>query len=172
MWVVAGSGLADGKVIWANGPGPRAGATYISIAAQARNVGRGFTVTTDNPAPSAGAEIIRTHYTVKRLEVQLQCFGGGVKGSLAPANILSNVADYAGLPSQIVLFRTAGWNPVEFQPVQDLSDILGGATFEPRAVMACHGYITGEIEETDTFIELVEVENQIDGSTFTVDSTP
>ena len=171
-WVVAGTSFAAGKVIWSNGAGPRPAAPYIAIAASARNIGRGWTDTIDNPAPSAGEEIIRTHRTVKRLDVQVQCFGGDATQSAAPANVLSDMEDHAGLPSQRELFRTAGWMPVQFQPVLDLSGILGGATFEPRAIAACHGYIVGEVTETATYIQIVQVENEIDGSTFEVDENP
>ena len=168
-WAEAGSGVS---AIWSNQAGPRLSAPYIALAATARNLGRGWTDTEDNPAPSAGAEIIRTHRTVKRLDLQLQCFGGDPTESGSPANILSDLCDYAGLPSQKRAFRVAGWVPVEFQPVLDFSAKLGNATFEPRAVLACHGYITGEISETSTYIQIVQVTNLIDGSTFEVDGNP
>ena len=166
-WCTAATGL---DVIWSNQDSPRPSGQYIALQATATSIGRGWTERDDADAPLAGAEVTSTHRTVKRLDVEIQCFGGTGTGTANPANVCSDLADYAGLPSQKSRFKTAKWSPVKFDPVQNISGILNGSTFEPRAVMRCHGYIVGEISETSTYIQIVQVTNQITGDTFSVDA--
>lgn len=171
-WVVAGSGLDAGNVIWAKGTGPRPVGTYIALSATVRTMGRAWVDVRDADTPVAGAEIIRTARTTKRLSLQIQCFDGDASGAVSSMAIVSDLTDYAALPSQKALFAAAGWTPSEYEPVLDFSAPRGGAVFEPRSIMTCHGYITGEVSETGTYIELVTYEDQISGELNVVDSTP
>lgn len=171
-WVVAGSGLGNSKVIWSNGEGPRPEAPYIAMRGQVAHVGRPWSVVRDADHPAPGQEIVRTSYSVKRLSLQLQCFGGANTGLTSPAFVLSNLVDYSGLPTQREAFVAGGWAPSVFEPILDLSGVQNGAFFEPRAVLNCYGFITGEVAEAGTYIELATIENQITSETFEVDSTP
>ncbi len=169
-WVVAGSGLAASQVIWDDQDSPRPDGVYISMQANVQTLALGWVDVEDADPSSPGAEINQIHRTQKRLTVQLQCFGGSHRGLTSSRAILDNVLDYSGLPSQIAAFKAMGWGPAELGPVQNISGVLGGATFEPRAVAQIIGYVVGEVAETSTYIQIVEVENEITGETFTVDS--
>lgn len=171
-WIEAGSGLAAGKVIWAKDKGPRPAAPYIALSTTVRTIGRPWVDVRDADAPAPGAEIIRTVRSTKKLTLQVQCFDGDASGDASSMALVNNVTDYAGLPSQKALFVAAGWAPTTFEPVLDFSAVRGGAVFEPRSVMTCHGYITGELSETGTYIEKVTYEDQIGGEFHEVDSTP
>lgn len=169
-WAVAGTPLVAANVIWAKDTGPRPVGTYIALSATVRTIGRAWLDVRDADAPVPGAEIIRTARTVKKLSLQIQCFDGSASGDASSMAVISNLTEYASLPSQKALFKIAGWAPAVFDPVLDFSGVRGGSKFEPRSIMTCHGYITGEVSETGTFIEFVSFENQIDGSTCVVNS--
>ena len=165
-WCVAATGL---DVIWSNQDSPRPTGQYVALEAVATSIGRGWTERDDADPVVEGAEMLSTHVTVKRLDVEIQCFGGAGTGTTNPANVCSDLADYAGLPSQRAAFNVAKWSPVKFDPIQNISGILNGATFEPRAIMRCHGYIIGEIPEASTYIQIVKVTNQITSDVQTID---
>lgn len=166
-WVSTGASL---PVIWQRDQGPRLTSQYISLRGSVQNMGKGWTYTRDAAIPAPGAEITRTHCTDKKLSIQIQCFAGSATGSTAPEHVLSDLIDSSRLPSQLAIFRDGGWGPAKFEPIQTLSGIVGGATFEPRAILNCHGYITGEISETSTYIEIVQGTNLITGEAFEVTS--
>lgn len=166
-WAQAATGLT---AIWANQDGaPRPTGQYISLSATMRNVGRGWTERPNAAAPVSGGEVTSTHRTVKRLDLQIQCFAGDAVGDDSPMGKLSDMCDYAGLPSQRTALRSAGWTPVAFDTIQDASGLRGASYFEPRAVMSCYGYVVGEITEASTYVQKVQVENQITGDEFEVE---
>jgi hypothetical protein len=59
-----------------------------------------------------------------------------------------------------------------FGPVQSLDGVLGESVYEPRAIVECRFFLSEEVEETSTFIEFVELENEDEGTSTYVPSDP
>lgn len=161
LWISNATSLDGAHVIWADQDGPRPSGPYIVMRLTPRRVGHGWTAHVDNGTGTAGAEITYTHTSIRALELELQCFAGEAQGASSSHALLDLCVDYAGLPSQMDAFRAAGWAPATFDPVQSISGVLGGSTFEPRAVLRCRGMTSSQITETGTYIELAEVRDSI-----------
>lgn len=168
-WASSATGL---EVVWSKQDMPRRPTAYVELAATVSRVGQDWLDIEDAAVPSPGAEIDSIVRGVRELELTVQCFGGGYRGATSGMGHLESMITKARLQSQQDLFEVAGWAPASFDPVLDISGVIGSATFEPRARFVCRGFAASELSETGTFIEIVEITNQIDGSTFTVDSTP
>jgi len=168
-WAVGATGL---EVVWSKQDMTRRPTTYVELAATVRTVGRDWVDTSAAAVPSPGAECDSTVRGVRELELTVQCFGGSHRGATSSQGYLLEMITKARLPSQQLLFDAAGWAPAAFEPLQDISGVIGGSTFEPRARFVCRGFAASELVETSTYIEIVEIEDLTNGETFTVDITP
>ena len=165
VWAEASTGLS---AIWAKQGGTRPASPYVELAATLRTVGQDWLDVSDAGAPAAGAEIVQTARGVRELELTVQCFGAGAVGATSGAGYLDAMISKARLPSHRELLSAAGWTPASFEPVQDISGVIGGSVFEPRARFVCKGFAASEVSETGTYIEIVEITNLTTGDLFTV----
>lgn len=149
---------------------PRRPTQYVELAATVRTIGQDWIDIEDAAVPAPGAEIDSIVRGVRELELTVQLFGGTHRGATSAMGHLLSMITKSRLQSQQDLFEVAGWAPASFDPVLDISGVIGSAVFEPRARFVCRGFAASELSETATYIEIVEITNQIDGSEFTVTS--
>ncbi len=168
-WVVASTGLDASKVIWAAQEGGRPTGAYVSMRFMAiRPIGVDVVAridhSADTPAPAAGSEIERKVCGTRELVLSLQCFGGAAVGDVAPVSRLARVVAAAHLPSRRAAFRAARIGFLGAGPIQSLDGVLGHS-FEPRAVLDVRLSVVAEASEFGTYIESVELLNQLTGET-------
>jgi hypothetical protein len=166
-WVATASGLTT---IWAEQGAPRPDDSYIALSAIVRNVGQGWGTHEFDAGGDPGEELIETRYQVKELTLTLQCFEGGATGTTSPVAVLDHVMDSAELDAVRDGLSTAGWTPARKDPITKISGVIGGSVFEPRAIATCHGITSSELTGTATYIQIVEVENLINGTLLILDS--
>lgn len=174
-WVIAGSGLDPSKVFFAGQGSTRPLAPFITIqVVDVKPLGRDWTDTDDNPTPTPGNEIITTVRGERECTLQLQCFGtsGGpgsqAFGASSCRALIERVFTACNLPSNAVALDDAGVGIGYFNTVQAMGAIINSTTWEPRAVGTMMFYLASEMSETGTYIETVEVTNEINGDEFTV----
>ena len=158
-WVAAGSGIT---VDWAVQNTPRPTTPYISMRAIALVAGGLDWLDHDHDGGGApGAKIIYKSRGTRRLTLSLQCFGGDATGLAAPLAFLEAVRASRILPSNHDALAAAGVGIASIGPVLALEGSTNRAILEPRAVMEVGIHLASEITETGTFIEFVEITNEI-----------
>lgn len=170
-WVVAASGLAASSVLWSDYEQPRPSGAYIALRlSNVRQIGQDWYHVTNAPAPAAGAEIVTTVWGKRAATLTLQAFGGAPTGTTSPAALLDAVRTKATLPTIRNAINVAGVGIAQFGPVQVVSAGLGSSAFEPRAVMPVELNLTATASEFATFIETVEITDEITDDEFTVEA--
>lgn len=171
-WIVAGSGLATSKVVWAQQSNERPAGAYISVRLRSiATFGEDWDVISDNPTPTAGAEILRTTRGMRRLTVGMQAFAGvdgAGTGATAPFGLLHGVAAAAESEIRQAALDAGGVGIMSVGPVQSIDGTLGAGLFEPRAVLEVLASVTSEMVETATYIETVEVTNEMTDDVFEI----
>lgn len=161
-WVRAGSGLGIGQVIWAAQDGPRPATPYISIATVSIvRVGQDWADTHDAPSPAPGAEIEFRARGSRVVTLSLQCYATEPTGASMAMAILENVVASAVLPTHNDNLDAAGFGVSNFDPVSSISGVINSSNFEPRAATQVRGFVSHEITELGTYIETVELTDQI-----------
>ena len=167
VWAEASTGL---PAVWSKQQGTRPSGAYVELAGTLRTVGQDWLDIEDAAAPSPGAEIEFKARGVRELELTVQCFGGSHRGATSGLGYLEAMIAKSRLPSHRDLLDAAGWTPASFEPTVDISGVIGGSVFEPRARFVCRGFAASEVSETGTYIEIVEITNLTTGDLFTVTS--
>ena len=160
-WVVAGSGIAAGKVIWADQNGERPDAPYIDVRLDIDSVGQDWLDTDDAAAPSPGAEIDMFSRGVRRLTITLRCFGGPAIGTVSPRARLDGVRSSRRLPSNVDALRVAGVGVASFSPIQSIGEALNSSKIEPRSMMTIIAFAASEVSETGTYVSDTEITDQV-----------
>lgn len=162
-WVQSKSGLAAGRVIWAaQAKQPRPASPYITLRMRSiRAVGVDWTRVEDNPAPTAGAEILIKLRGMRRVILTITCYGDTPIGATGPAAIVSDVLAAVGLPTQSEALSAAGVGLSNLGDVQSIDGVVGSTLLEPRASADVTFYATSELVETATYIEHVVVTREL-----------
>ena len=173
-WIAAGSGFdADTNVIWAQQAAPRPATPYIALRMTLlEQHGQDWYDIRDAAVPAPGAEIDAVVRGVRKGTLNIACFGDAATGVNMPAMTLDNVMLAARLPSVRDALNIAQIGINGFSPIRSIDGGPTATVFEPRAILDCRFNVPTEVAETLTYIELVEVTDQITGEMFTVDSTP
>ncbi len=167
-YVVAGSGLPIGKVIWTSGK-PRPSGTYIAMdIPNVDVVGNDWTDSGDNPTPTSGNELIMYARGMRRCTWNLQCFAEPALGVNHARAVLMRLMASLALPSQGARLDAARIGLSDFGSVQTIDSIVNGTIFEPRAVVTGVFHIVSQLSETSTFIETAIITNRTTGLTVTV----
>lgn len=157
-WVVATSGLAASRVLWARQNLPRPDGCWISLRTIAlAAVGQDAITVSDAPSPAPGAEIRTTHGGHRVVTLSIQCFNGEGQGSESPEAILEEVRTGARLASVHDALTAAGVGLLSFEAIRSIDGHTNPAVFEPRAVLTCSLCVPSEIFELGTFIETVDI---------------
>lgn len=170
-WVIAGSGIAAGSVIWGEQNGGRIATPYIDLVTEIEDIGPDWIFTDDAAAPSAENEIDYFSQGMRRMTIRMRCFGGPAKGSTSAKARLEAVKASHRLPSNHEALRIADIGISEFSPVSNITGVLNSTKLEPRAMMDVIAFVPSSISETGTYIEVVSIENQSTGVEFEVDLT-
>lgn len=163
-WVRKASGLPDKKVIWSEQSQPRLEAPFITMRlGDFIPLGSADEVTQeyDENAPS-GEEITITVNGRRSASLSVQVFGAGAQQTL------SKVQTSLGLPSVKEGLEAAGVSIYDIGEVQNVTGLLE-TVFEPRALTNFSLYCSETVSEQTTFIESVEVTNEINDTTFTIE---
>lgn len=165
-WVQSSSGLVAAQVIWSQQTAPRPTGCYIEMTLDVQPVGRDAVTVEDNPAPSAGAEILHKQRGPRHGVLKLQCYAGSPVpespvGARNVLSILSDVVSSYALPTKAAMLDAGGVSVLRYEKVQRIGGVVNGVIFEPRAFTTVHLGLASEISEAGTYIQTVNATNQI-----------
>lgn len=165
-WVRTVSKLPDTQIVWANQDLSRLTGQFITmLLGDLAVLGSADEVTHDYDADrDPGQEIEISVQGRRSFPLSLQCFGNG---DLSGRALLSRLQTSLSFPSVLSLFEAADIACYDAGPIQDVTAVLE-TTFEPRAAMELYFHGSEVVSERNTFIETVEVEDEINDTTFTV----
>lgn len=168
-WVKSGSGLADAKVIWADQPGNRPSAPYVTIRiGDLLAIGHDSVTHDYDDEADAGEEITFTVRGTREFTVTVQTFTSATVNTGTAREYLSKVQTALSLPSVRSAFAAAGISAFDSGTLQNLS-ALRDAEFEGRAVLDVRFYVAEEVTEVTGYIATVEVTDTEADETFTVE---
>ncbi len=153
VWVKAGSGLGDAKVIWLDQTGARPAAPFIELKlGDIVPLGGVDPVetATDLMRP-AGTEIELKVAGVRAFTVSLQAYTATVTGAATARALLSLVQTALSLPSVRAALDAAGVTPFDEGEVHNLTGLLG-TKFEGRAALDVQFYVRETLSEFTGFI--------------------
>ncbi len=164
-WIRGATGLDAEHVFMAQQKRPIPAGRYVSIrVTNSRIVGQDWLQTLDNPDPDEGEEILHRARGTRELTLSLQCFAGPLGnglGDTGPAGTLEAVRAARRLPSVDAALDAVGIGVLGYGPIQSIDGIIGSTGFEPRAILEIRLHVTRESQETGTYIEDVELRNQL-----------
>lgn len=154
-WVVAGSGLVAGKVIFEEQNGNRPAEPFVGITfGTLAPLGLDELTHVYNAGGAAGAEITQTVRGMRTLVVRLQCYADPIGANAAHAT-LSKVQAALALPTVKDALVVAGLGLAGMGSVVPLGKVLG-TTWKGRAVLDVSFNVSETVSATTTFIEIVE----------------
>lgn len=169
-WIVAGSGLADAKVLWGEQGLNRPAPPYITcMVIDDEDVGQAIRSHEYDSGGSAGAEIIHYVRQPKIITLSVQCYGAAAIGSSNPTAILQNVKLAADLESRRELLNAAKVGIATISKIHRVPDIVG-ADPQPRAAMTVRFHTTLAVTETGGYIDNITAQGTDDlaGDPFTI----
>jgi len=161
-WIVAASGLAGAKVIWAEQGGNRPAPPYIAINAITlsrfgEDWKRIVDLTGDIPPPPVGEEIEVHLEGPREIALSIQCFADSPLGTASAMAILNDVQARVRIASIASALRTGGVTVRRFDAINSLGAIVGATDWEPRATMTAYIGVASDVSETATYIETVKI---------------
>jgi hypothetical protein len=166
-WVVAGTGLAEDKVIWSHQGSPRPDAPYVSLMiSSVQRAGRDWIDTYDNPSPVPGQEIIRKARGPRFCALSIQCFTYyDMISQQGPMQILTDLI--ASLPLHRYALHRAGIGISDFGSIGTVGGMLN-SQLESRAHVDLEFHLASEVQGFDTYIEKIIATNENTNETFEV----
>jgi hypothetical protein len=168
-WVLAGSGLADGQVMWGrvsakNGPMPAG--TFISM----RITSTGQVSNDWLRTREADGAIEHSIEGTRHPTLEISCFAGEPSGADTAANILGRVLASIKLPSVAAGLRAAGVGVGRRERVRVVDRTRSGM-LDPMALVEVGLHLGFAMVDpvAGSSIETVEVTNEITGDEFTVE---
>lgn len=161
-WVQTGSGLTDSQIRIAGQNRARAAGPCIVIKlTEGMQIGLDETIKTETPDTPEGAEITRTEHGLRILHVDLTAFAPLSAGN-GPHILLANTRNALSLQSVRDSLGAAKIGVLSSGSVNRIDGTINAVTFEPRATMQVRCLIPSEVSETATYIETIEITNEID----------
>ncbi len=161
-WIVAGSGLAAGRVIFSgqNLGRPPGDDASITIKFSGIVTEKLWSITyKDNPSPSPGAELLKIAKAEAEITYQLTCWPPSTATDATEAHsYLQEVIANGQLDARKEVLKAAGIGFPRFETVLPLDGFVNVTRFEPRAVVTFRFYTTAQITQSITYIETVNVE--------------
>lgn len=129
----------------------------------------GTGVTSINGTPStvrAGQEITQFTRGPRQCRLHLRCFagaptGGAPTGGTSPLGVLHDAVSSHALEAINAALVAAGIGVCGWDPIIMIDGVVNTTRFEPRAQTTVHLSITSEIVQTSTFIQVVNVTDNI-----------
>ena len=109
----------------------------------------------------AGAELNRRSQGMRKVTLTLQCFGTTGIGGDGADQLLDAVV--SARPLYVSALVAAGVGVLQCGQVQSMDGVVNKAVFEPRAVLQVTCALASEVVVTDTFIERMASEVEVDG---------
>jgi len=161
-WIVAASGLAGAKVIWAEQGGNRPAPPYIAINAITlsrfgEDWKRIVDLSDDDPPPDAGEEIEIHREGPREIALSIQCFADSPLGTASAMSILNDVQAKVRHASIADALRAGGVSVRRFDAINSLGAIVGATDWEPRATMTAYLGVASDVSEVATYIETTEI---------------
>lgn len=158
------SGLAAGKVIWANQTRDRPVRPFIELTVLSSEVASTHSESgvSNNPTPTAGNEIILTTTDHVDIRVQMRAFSAEVTGSNKAFNLLDKVRQHFGKESCIETLSNLAESiaVVDREAVADATIVLE-TEHEGRAVWNVRLRVADVTTETTTYIQETVVETTV-----------
>lgn len=158
------TGLASGKVIWANQTRDRPLRPFVELSVTSSRVNSSHSESSvaDSVPSVAGAEITVTTTDHLELTVQLRAFSSEVTGSSKAFNLLDKVRQHFGKESCIEVLEGLPESiaVVDRGIVQDATIVLE-TEYEGRAVSSLTLRVADVTSETTTFIQETVVETTV-----------
>lgn len=163
-WIVAATGIPADHVLWADQAfeRPSDDAPWVAMRIETiQRIGQDWHVSSDHPAPTAGAEILHTVNGNRTATLTIQCFRGSPTGTTRPQAYLDAAVMGITLPARRAAFLAAGIGIGEISPIRNIGDVISFARFEPRAVVEVTLLLAGTATSTGTYIEIVTLEGAV-----------
>jgi len=170
------SGVLTGRDVWAiavDANTVKLASTFqnavaaVPVPIDVTSAGTGTNVLVDTPTTTrAGQEIEFRLRGPRRAVLELQCFGGaptgtGPIGASSPTSLLHDAIASHALETRASALAAAGIGVAGFDEAKSIPEIVDVVRFEPRAVAAVRLHLASEIVETATYVQIVNVTNQI-----------
>lgn len=166
-WVVTASGLGEQAVIWAQQPAVRLPLPFITMRlGDLLPLGSADEVQYAADLSHVGQEMTETVVGRRELSLSIQCFGENTDSS---RQILSRVHASLGLTSVSDALHDAEVSVFDRGPVQNVT-APRETLFEPRSLLEVRCYVGESVSEKNTYIQTVEITNQLTNTVFTVTS--
>jgi hypothetical protein len=162
-WIVTGSGLSTSKVIAAGGGGPTPEPPFITFDVEIAGIGQDWIGVEDNPdsTGSDGEEIIMYARGMRAVTIAITCHAATNAALTGAVGYLESVRSALTLQSVQDALETAELGIGEIGPTQSIGAVEA-AQWEPRARMEARGWVASEISELNTYIETVQIADDID----------
>lgn len=163
-WVVAATGLAAAKVLFARQPdGSRPAPPCVTIEAEIEPEGVDWLDVEDNPDSDGndGEEILHTARGNRRIFVTFTAYGTTQAAATSPLGMLADVMAKLELPAVMDVLETAEISIGEFSRIQTSSGVVA-AKQEPFAVLTATGFVASELTEAGTYVSTVDGEGEIE----------
>ena len=169
-WVSSSTGLATSQIRWArqNAPIPTGAWASLRVIGLSQDGRDATSIEDTSGSPAAGSEITYRAQGWRLLTLSVQIFGAAAQGSASPEALLDNLQTGARMPLRAAALLAAGVGVLSFDPVVQLDGAIDEATVDPRAAMTIRLCVASDVTEVGTYIEIVEIEDEDRGDTFTV----
>lgn len=155
-FLVGTSGLAASNVFWGQQGAPRVSPPYIVFTLISLDeMGDDSRYISDNPTPSAGAEILYNVAGWRKAILTIEITGVTPLGANSPKAIMDTLKTRAKLPSLRDALVAARVGLGVFAPTTLLPSVVGAVT-EPRALSSATLFVVSETSETGTYVETAQ----------------
>ena len=114
----------------------------------------------------AGQEVTQYTRGPRQMELHLECFagaptGGAPTGSTSPFAILHDAVTSHALEAINAALVAAGIGVAGWDPIKTIDGVVNTVRFEPRAQTTVHLHLASELVQASTFIQVVNVTENI-----------
>ncbi len=170
-WVVACTGLDADKVIWSQQYAPRPTQAAINLKlAFVQDDGMPWVDYETDPLDDT--LLIAKQRSLLKAVFTLEAYTNTGVGLDMASAILWRINAKRKLPTPSAILEDANIGVIEFGRIKNIGGTQDLVIFEPRALVDIMLHITSEDEESENTIETVEITNEDESTTFTVDGTP
>ena len=160
-WLVAATGLAADRVVWAHQPGTTRPSPSLTMRVLSlTGVGADGVTHTFDPLAGPGEEITFTSEGRRVLAVSVQAYSDAVSGSGTAHDYLSRAQAALALPTTRDALRAAGLGAFNPGAITDLSAIRE-TRFQSRAAMTVQFHCVDSATGRTTYIETAEVTREV-----------
>lgn len=132
------------------------------VAIDLTSAGTGTHTLDDSPTfARQGAEVNYRARGMRRVTLTITCYGDSPIGAAGPSSVVGDVLSAVALPSRSDALAAAGVGISDLGEVVAIDGVVDSTLLEPRAFSEVVFFATSELVETGTYIEHVQVTNQV-----------